>query len=519
MTLLLKSIPTFYLISFLCIPLYVEAQINPADDFDSLFIDVQLKQVFSDQKKFPDCKPKYLPEEILKKYNSEKKLSSFNIRNFIAENFDTSSTDTSIIFKHINHLWPYLTRFSDQSQLNSSLIPLPFPYVVPGGRFREMYYWDSYFTMLGLAESGKYDLIQNMTDNFCFLINKFGHIPNGNRTYYLSRSQPPFFSSMVELLAEKTGDSAYLKYLDCLEQEYHFWMHGIKELNTGLNVFKRVVGAEEGEILNRYWDSLLIPRPESYHSDVTLYQKSGRNISVYRDIRATAESGWDFSSRWFKGDTSLTHIHTTEILPVDLNCLLYHLEMTLSKCYEVIEDKSMSGSYLKRAETRKILINKYFWNDDKGFYFDYDFAEKMQTDLYTLAGVFPLFFEIADNKQAERVARIIQEKFLKAGGVVTTLISTGEQWDYPNGWAPLQWITYKGLKNYGYDALADSIAGRWLDLNMKVFFDTGKMMEKYDVVDISRPGGGGEYPLQDGFAWTNGVFLSLWRELYQSSFP
>jgi alpha,alpha-trehalase len=252
---------------------------------------------------------------------------------------------------------------------------------------------------------------------------------------------------------------------------------------------------------------------------VVVFQRSDRDTAIYRDIRAAAESGWDFSSRWFSDDTLFTSIHTTEILPVDLNCLLFHLEKTLSKSYGLISNKPMSEIYLGKAETRKKLINKYFWSDVKGFYFDYNFADKMKSDLYTLAGMFPLFFEIADHKQAGMTAQVIRQKFLKSGGVVTTLINTGEQWDYPNGWAPLQWITYKGLKNYGYDELADSIADRWLNLNMKVFYETGKMMEKYDVVDINRPGGGGEYPLQDGFGWTNGVFLKLWNELYQSRFP
>ncbi len=519
MSVLIRSLPVFILICTFNLPSNISAQINPAEAFDSLFIEVQLNRIFSDQKKFPDCIPKYAPEEITKKYYIQKKLPSFDLRSFVAENFDTSFTDTSAILNHIRYLWPLLTKFSNNRQQNSSLVPLPFPYVVPGGRFREIYYWDSYFTMLGLAESGRYDLIQNMVDNFCFLINQFGHIPNGNRTYYLSRSQPPFFSLMIKLLAEKAGDHVYLKYLDCMEQEYLYWMRGIAYLDSVPDTHERVVEPETGEILNRYWDSLPQPRQESYHTDVAAFRKSGSDSTLYRDIRATCESGWDFSSRWLKDDTSLKSVHTTEILPIDLNCLIYHLELILGKCYQLKSDMNMSEYYLKKAEIRKRLINKYFWNNDKNFYFDYNFADNKQSDSYTLAGVFPLFFKIADSLQADKAAQIISDKFLKAGGVVTTLINTGEQWDYPNGWAPLQWITYQGLENYGYDALADSVARRWIDLNIRVFFETGKMMEKYDVVDISRPGGGGEYSLQDGFGWTNGVFLKLWNELNQSRFP
>lgn len=510
-----KNTIIILILMLLCHQCPLIAQINPVETFDSLFIEVQLNSVFNDQKKFPDCIPKYHPDTILMKYNRDKNNPLFILKDFISENFDTLGNDTTSLLNHINFLWSHLTRPPDDFSGNTSLIPLPHPYVVPGGRFREMYYWDSYFTMLGLAESGKYGLIENMTDNFCYLINKFDHIPNGNRTYYLSRSQPPFFSLMVDLLAEYAGDSVYIKYIHCLEQEYNFWMKGIANLNHDFEAGDRVVKLEKDETLNRYWDDLSTPRPESYMQDVELFQKSGRDAILYRDIRAAAESGWDFSSRWLKGDTSLKNLHTTEYIPVDINCLLYHLEITLNKSYKLINSSSKELMYQNKAVNRKILINKYFWNEKKGFYFDYNYMEKMQSDVFTLAGIYPLFFGLANENQANKAARIIQEKFLKDGGVVTTLTFTGEQWDYPNGWAPLQWITYNGLKNYGYNELADSIATRWLNLNIKLFFETGKMMEKYDVVNINRHGGGGEYPLQDGFGWTNCVFLQFWNELHK----
>lgn len=504
--------PLIYALILLLIPFDINAQINPVDAFDSLFIKVQLEQVFKDQKKFPDCIPTNPVDTILKEYDAERMLTSFNLRDFVGKHFDTILTDTSAVLRHIDYLWSYLTRYPVYKRPISSLIPLPYPYVVPGGRFREIYYWDSYFTMLGLAESGKYVLIRDMTNNFCYLIKKYGHIPNGNRTYYLSRSQPPFFSLMVEMLAEEAGDSVISYYLQCMEQEYHFWMKGITDLNAESYAKLRVVRLQNEEILNRYWDSLSSPRPESYRQDVLMYFRSGGDTTIYRNIRATAESGWDFSSRWLKGDTSLTSLHTIQYIPVDLNCLLYHLELMLSKGYKLCENPVMSAFYLQKAEHRKELINKYFWNAKSGFYFDYNFKDNQQSASLTLAGVYPLFFLIADSLQAERVAATVRKKFLKGGGVVTSLVNTGQQWDFPNGWAPLQWITVAGLKNYGYDNLADSIARCWLDLNIKVFFETGKMMEKYDVVNTNRSGGGGEYPLQDGFGWTNGVFLKLWNE-------
>lgn len=516
----LSSFPKFFIFLKLfllvhCLPLFVAAQINPIDEFDSLFIDVQLNSVFRDQKKFPDCIPRYNPDTILKKYELEKKNKDFNLKSFVGDNFDTSFIDTLIILNHIDKLWDKLTRQPELQNEFSSLIPLPEPYIVPGGRFREIYYWDSYFTLLGLEEAGKYELIENMIDNFSYLINKYGYVPNGNRTYYLSRSQPPFYSLMIDILANHKGDSVYIEYFEFLEKEYNFWMNGIGLLNINLETKNRVVQLNNNEILNRYWDSLTIPRPESYKMDYELFLKNGKNHKIYQEIRATAESGWDFSSRWFKDGISLKDISTTEIIPVDLNCLLYHLEVTLSKACQLSNNNKMAEYYKIKAETRKNLINKYCWNEKSGFYFDYNFIEEEATYKYTLAGMYPLFFKIADSTQAMKVANIINEHFLKSGGLVTTLINSFEQWDYPNGWAPLQWISYIGLKNYEINNLANTIAKRWLCLNMKVFFETGKMMEKYNVIDLNKPGGGGEYELQDGFGWTNGVFLKFWREVNQ----
>lgn len=487
-------------------------QINPAEVFGSLFTDVQEKKIFADQKKFPDCTPKHHPDSILKKFEHEKDKPGFDLKHFVAENFDTLFTDSKAVLRHIDNLWGNLLRNPDKAEAHSSLIPLPYPYIVPGGRFREIYYWDSYFTMLGLAEAAKFDVIEGMIKNFCHLIDQHGHIPNGNRTYYLSRSQPPFFSLMIDLLAEEKGDSVYIVYLPYLEKEYHFWMEGKSYLLKKQNESKRVVRVNRNEYLNRYRDDETTPRPESFRIDNGVFKQSGRDSSVFRDIRSAAESGWDFSSRWFGDGNSLSSIHTTDILPVDLNCLLYHLELSISKAYLLSDEEEKSVLYAELAEIRKALINTIFWNEPKGYYFDFDIKNKTQTGILSLAGVYPLFFKVSDSATAKKVMLSVRNNFLKEGGVVTTLTKTGEQWDYPNGWPPLQWITYKALKNYNYSSLADSIAQRWLNLNMKVYSETGKMMEKYDVIDVDKPGGGGEYPLQDGFGWTNGVFLKLWNE-------
>ncbi len=487
-------------------------QINPANDYSGIFKTVQEKRIFRDQKTFPDCRPLYPPDTIKDRFNKQQRSGSFDLKAFIGQNFDTVLIDTVSIFKHIDYLWDYLTRSPDKRDTLSSLIPLPFPYIVPGGRFREIYYWDSYFTMLGLQVSGRMKIVENMIDNFSFLIDTYGYIPNGNRTYYLSRSQPPFFSLMVELLAGDKGDSVYIKYLPQLEKEYNFWMRGKGKVNKIHNAEENVVWLGKDLFLNRYWDDLLQPRPESYMQDSVVYRLSGRNRTIYRDIRAAAESGWDFSSRWFSDSSSLFTIRTSDIIPVDLNSLLYHLELTLQKAYLLTGDGTKAAIMTRAADKRRNLIIKYCWNSDKGYFYDFNFVEGRQTLRGSLAGIYPLFFRMVDDSLAHRLINVLRQEYLKDGGLVTTPFKSGQQWDNPNGWAPLQWIGYIACKNYGFDSLAHNIALRWTDLNMKIFFNTGKMLEKYNVVDITVPGGGGEYELQDGFGWTNGVFLKLWNE-------
>jgi alpha,alpha-trehalase len=478
------------------------AQINPAEKYPDLFEAVQLEEIFQDQKRFVDCPGKVAPDSVKRAYAELKDQSHFNLKDFVGHYFDTLQHDTTAMLKHIHYLWNDLTKQPKSHKQYSSLITLPHAYIVPGGRFKEIYYWDSYFTMLGLQEDNQVEMIQNMVDNFEYLILNYGHVPNGNRTYYLSRSQPPFFALMVQLLAETLSDETILvHYLPALEKEYTYWMTG-----------KKVVKVEGGQ-LNRYWDELNTPRPESYKHDVVLFEEAGRDSSMYRDIRSAAESGWDFSTRWFEDGKHMKTIVTTSFLPIDLNCLLYKLEMTISQAYELNMELRKANDYAERAENRKNLILKYCWDEQANFFVDYNIETTSFSKQHTLAGMFPLYFNLATKKQAELVKDKIEANFLKPGGVVTTLVEgAGQQWDYPNAWAPLQWVVYRGLQKYGYNDLAKQIAKRWINLNIKVYFETGKMMEKYDVVNINRPGGGGEYETQDGFGWTNGVFLKLWSE-------
>ncbi len=481
-----------------------------------LFEAVQMNNILSDGKTFPDCLPKMPLEIIQENYEKVKNTEGFNLLDFVTAHFDLPTNNgadfksdmSKDITTHITSLWQVLTREPDKGE--SSLIPLPYPYIVPGGRFREIYYWDSYFTMLGLQVSGRVDMIENMVDNFSYLLNTVGHIPNGNRTYYIGRSQPPFYALMVNLLSEEKGTDVLVRYLPELEKEYAFWMKGSDTLNEDNKAINHSVRLPNGAILNRYWDENDTPRPESYKEDVETAHASNQPPSViYRHIRAAAESGWDFSSRWFKDGQNLSTIHTTDIIPVDLNCLLFHLEITLAKAYELSGQAVQAAGYYADATKRQDTLDTYCWDADKGFYFDYDFVVGKKTEHYTLAAAFPLFFNLASPKRASKIVDILEQKFLQTGGVTTTLNNTGQQWDAPNGWAPLQWITYKGLLNYGFDSLATKIKNHWLLANQLIYQKTGKMTEKYNVYDQDLEAGGGEYPLQDGFGWTNGVYLAL----------
>jgi alpha,alpha-trehalase len=488
-------------------------------DAPILLRDVQMERIFPDGKTFLDCLPAYDDPKINEKYLEQKELPGFDLSKFVSDHFELpvpvskgySSDANKTLEENIETLWGYLTRQPDKS--GGSLIPLPFPYIVPGGRFGEIYYWDSYFTMLGLKVSGRKEMIENMVKNFSYLIDRFGYIPNGNRTYFIGRSQPPFFSHMVQLLASVKNNEILINYLPPLVKEHEFWMKGADQLSETNSSLYHTVRMPGGEVLNRYWDENETPRPESYREDMELSHHSDQESNIlFRHLRAGAESGWDYSSRWFKKPDSFDSIYTTDIVPVDLNCLLFHLEQTIAEANQLNGNTALSRKYQTLATKRKDSIQKYLWNKGQGFYFDYDIKQNKQKQSLTLAGVFPLFVKIAHDADATLVENVIREKFLRPGGLVSTLETTGQQWDAPNGWAPLQWTTITGLENYGQTDLAKTIAKRWIQLNADVFKRTGKLMEKYNVVDTQLEAGGGEYAGQDGFGWTNGVLLGLIRK-------
>ena len=484
----------------------------PSIVFGELFDAVQRGSVFPDSKTFADAIPKQGPADILAAYERERHEPGFDLGAFVARHFDEPDSPATNfhsdpaqgVCAHIDALWPVLTRGPDERETHSSLLPLPNRYVVPGGRYREVYYWDSYFTMLGLEASGHHDLVIGMLDNFAYLIDTFGHVPNGNRSYYLSRSQPPFFAAMVTLASENRGDGLYDKYLPQLEREHEFWMEGAEKLKAG-EAHRRVVKLANGTILNRYWDDRAAPRDESYREDVATAAESGRPAAeVYRSLRAAAESGWDFSSRWLTDGKTLSTIHTVDFVPPDLNSLLVELERAIARGYAAKQDGASSQKWARIAEARARAIRENLWNAKRGVFVDYLWRERRLNDAVTAAAFYPLYFGIATRDQAAATAKTTRLTLLRPEGIVPTTIASGQQWDAPNGWPPLEWIAIRGLARFGENDLSQAIALGWQRENVEGFRKSRKLVEKYDVTgdDDAK---GGEYPTQDGFGWTNGV--------------
>jgi len=302
----------------------------------------------------------------------------------------------------------------------------------------------------------------------------------------------------------------YLRYLPQLEQEYAFWMQNSSLLTSENPQNERVVLMPDGNVLNRYYDNLTTPRAESYAEDIVTASGNNRPDSLdYLNLRAACESGWDFSSRWLANKNDLGSIETTNIIAVDLNCLLHHLEKTLTKAYAIAKKNDQASEYENLALKREQAINKYCYDNASGFYADYHFIKKTTTSPSYASGMFPLFENISTPHQTTTCIRYFKKHFIKKGGVVTSLVKTSQQWDAPNGWAPLQYICVKALLNNHQNALAEKIMARWIKTNQRVYNRTGKMLEKYNVCRPKIASGGGEYPTQDGFGWTNAVYMNF----------
>lgn len=489
-------------------PKFKTTEASPAELFGPLLAQVQERAILTDGKTFVDAVPRRPVSQIMADFA---KLSAGDdeLLRFVTANFDLPSEAESEIPRapnkplreYIRATWGSFARAPAASQSNSSALPVAHRHVVPGGRFREIYYWDSFFTLLGLVRDGELELADGMVDAMTDLIEDYGYVPNGTRTYYLGRSQPPLFFMMVALLGDRTGKVAQRR-LAAMKREHAWWMSGERTI-APRSQLNHLAMLSDNSLLNRYWDPRTSPRDESWREDVETALATRRDKQrVYRDLRAGAESGWDFSSRWLDGP-SLSSIRTTSIVPVDLNAFLFGLESAIADA----GDKE-SALYRERASRRCEAIQRHLWDPQSGWFADYDLELASIRPQFTAAALAPLLTGIATADQAASVAAHVRSRLLAPGGLRTTLVQSGQQWDLPNGWAPLQWIAFTGLARYGHEDLAHEIAGRWISTVNESYLRTGLLFEKYDVETMSI-GGGGEYSPQVGFGWTNGVTADL----------
>ncbi|VDK70041.1 unnamed protein product [Litomosoides sigmodontis] len=439
----------------------------------------------------------------------------------------------------LNRKWKDLCRqiVKIENPKRNSLIEVPHPFIVPGGRFKEYYYWDAYWIVKGLIASDLFMMVKNILKNFIYCVKKFGFVPNGGRVYYLRRSHPPFLIPMVYEYYEATKDIAFIKEnFDHLVKEYEFWVKNRSMKLKDKNGHEHTV--------YQYRAMSNIPRPELFLADIQVaaqVEKSKRrklfqvkfvyvgasdgvqcingvSIVALQDIASTAESGWDFSSRWFTDRRTVKTIETTNVLPVDLNALLCWNVKILKYFADIIDNKKKAEEFEREERNASKALNAIFYNDVEKAWFDYNLRTKSHNVLFYPTVAIPLFtgcYSALDyDKPAKVVDFINRSRVLDyPGGIPASVNNTGQNWDFPNGWPPLQHIIIEGLRKSGNSEaqrMAFILARKWIMANYKVYQATKKMWDKIDVVrTIPKPGVGAEYIVQDGFGWTNGVILDL----------
>nr|AQY15496.1 membrane-bound trehalase-like protein isoform 1 [Gampsocleis gratiosa]AQY15497.1 membrane-bound trehalase-like protein isoform 2 [Gampsocleis gratiosa]AQY15498.1 membrane-bound trehalase-like protein isoform 3 [Gampsocleis gratiosa] len=509
---------------------------------------VQMAQVYPDSKTFVDMKMKQPPNQTMQAFlemmnRTLENPSVEEIKHFIEENFDPEGSEFEywdpldwtpkprflekimdpeykVWAEKLHDLWKSLGRkmkdaVKDHQELYS-IIYVPHPVIVPGGRFREFYYWDSYIVR-GLLLSGMTSTVRGMLENFLLIVDRFGFIPNGGRVYYAKRSQPPLLIPMIDSYVAHTHDTAFIEHnIDTMEKEFQHWI-----VNHTVTITK------EGKkyVLARYKDQSVGPRPESYREDyesAAVFRTDEEKENYFSELKTAAESGWDFSSRWFvlnstnKGN--ITNMKVTSIIPVDLNAIIYWNAQILSEYFKMLGNIPKSTEYRNIAEQWLDAVTRLLWHDEVGAWLDYDMSNDMKRDYFYPSNIAPLWTGCYHAERKDQyIGRILKylersRIMINLGGIPTTLEHSGEQWDYPNAWPPLQYIMIEGLDATGdpwAQELAYMIAEKWVRSNYKAYNETEAMYEKYDATVLGGHGGGGEYETQLGFGWTNGVIMEL----------
>jgi alpha,alpha-trehalase len=431
----------------------------------------------------------------------------------------------------------------------AGLLYLENRYVVPGGRFNEMYGWDSYFIVRGLLRDGRVDLARGMVENFFFEIEHYGALLNANRTYYLTRSQPPFLSSMVVAVHEAQraagqNDQPWLeKAYSYVKRDHAMWTQGQHLAGaTGLSRYydfgegpAQEALQDENDIYRKVAAYFLfhptIPSFEGEETDIPSGPASGAAYSVrvcgaaqsscepehfiklrpeyYKGDRSMRESGFDVSFR-FGPYGAATHHYA----PVCLNSLLFKTERDLEEMSRLLGKMSDAAQWEKLAAARKLAIQKYLWDEKRGLFFDYDFITQQRSNYRYATTFYPLWAGLASDQQAQAVMKNLSV-FEKAGGIVMSDQETQGQWDYPFGWAPIQLLAVEGMRRYGHNADADRVSTKFLSTVLQNFMRDRTIREKYNVVTRSSETNvkAGYSDNVIGFGWTNAAFLELLHSL------
>ncbi|CAG8703298.1 38655_t:CDS:2, partial [Gigaspora margarita] len=545
---------------------------------------IQLASIFNDSKTFVDMPTKKPLNEVLDAASKlPQNASKSTILDFVNTYFskegqelvqtEIPSFNSSPSFlqkikqpiirgfaKKVHNYWPNLARKVDQSFMcsgcESSFIPINKSFVVPGGRFREIYYWDSYFVIEGLLVSELYEIASNMIQNFLDLIEIYGFVPNGSRVYYLNRSQPPLLTQMVKIYYEATNDTLLLrKAFPLLLKEYKFWRK-----NTTIRVNKN----NKQYVLNHYNVYNIYPRPESFLEDYTTVEQDSFNLTkkkeLYSDIATAAESGWDFSSRWTRNPyipppnnssnnyEMLRTLNTRSVIPVELNSILYMNEITLSEFAKQVDDSKTVGNtveWLKNSAKERLEgMIELLWDDETAMFRDYNVTSDTKSNIISLASYYPFWAQslskdvLTDSKKILKSFSFVSKLLSKyEGSPPVTLINSSLQWDFPNAWPPLTYVIVKGLLN-SYNSHNDpellkiaietsqhyvsSVLCAWYSTGGSIpglvtklpnATDNGIIFEKYSALKAGVSGRGGEYQVQIGFGWTNGVLLWICSKL------
>ena len=398
------------------------------------------------------------------------------------------------ILRFIEEHWSDTTRLNHKNI--GTLVGLPYPYTIPcvDDAFQEFYYWDTYFSCRGLIRQGFIEQAKNNCDNLIYLVENYGFVPNGNRTYYLNRSQPPYMGLLIKHVYDRLGDKHWLNSaVGTMEKEYEFWMNNRMTL-IGLNHYGN--HADRNDLLQFYDDSC-VPRLRMRH-----YKKEDR-LRESSQTLAEAESGWDFNPRFRR--------RCLDFAPIDLNSNLYKYELLLTEFYKVLGDEITALKWLGKSKMRKDLINRYCWHQESGAFMDYDFINNCHSTVISAAILHPLWCGLASDEQASCVVHVMETTLETEFGLLACQFNTNGfnyQWDYPYGWAPLHLITIEALKDYGFRKTACRIAEKYVSTVCRVFENTGTLWGKYNVVngniDINCEGTN-RMPAMMG--WTAGVFV------------